>query len=658
MSKLFDLLGLGGGKKFYMRDFKNAYKFRPDTNPARQRFQGYVNFIFNRSLFSDLYSDSGDASNEFRTTISSLVRTADLPSVSFKTEVKNSYNRKKIVNTGVEYEPVNITVFDTVGNEWLITLMKYFAYHYMDPRNKFDSGRDIESMTAAGDGSWEDLNSFFGKDGTWDSNVAGYNVNYDPHFFERIDYVLYHGNKGVQYSIINPVLRSFKTTEIDYSSSEFREFQLSFDYERFTVYNIANFGLSEADLDRFENASNLTGPAFEAGPTLLAMEETPLGILGQAGATAGLRYRSPQPVIVEPVQTEPDPNAAQIDPETGELVTPSEENPDGVTSADPEAVAAGVADTNPDVAANEEDPGFASDMSLYDGEDPLAVETQGGTQLTTGEGRTAADYDNYITVNDTSYRAMSETINQEASYRSTVNSDGSTTEEWSESYETSSTTVSGGSRTVTTTPLVESTLLQDQAKQHWIDTGSLPTGPDITAMPGTRPQLPPTDPTALEGAEAAWADATTAAGFGDQLGQSIAAKASSAPTAGSAPITSNPTAPGSPPSGGSTGSAAGESVGGVDLRPTYGAAATIATGAGDGKKTGGWFGDLLGSVAGSALTAVIHGGSVKDAVIGTAVGTITTKVGTTLRNAVDPNSPSASKPIPNQPVRETDTGGA
>ena len=79
-----------------------------------------------------------------------MVRTADLPSVEFQTETKNAFNRKKIVNTGVRYNPVNMTVFDTVGNEWLTTLMKYFAYHYMDPRNKVNqsgtAGRDIESI--------------------------------------------------------------------------------------------------------------------------------------------------------------------------------------------------------------------------------------------------------------------------------------------------------------------------------------------------------------------------------------------------------------------------------------------------------------------------------------------------------------------------------
>ena len=62
-------------KKFYVQDFHNAYRFRPHVNPVRQKFQGYVNFVLNREFWGTLYGDADQ--NEFRTTISSLVKTAD-----------------------------------------------------------------------------------------------------------------------------------------------------------------------------------------------------------------------------------------------------------------------------------------------------------------------------------------------------------------------------------------------------------------------------------------------------------------------------------------------------------------------------------------------------------------------------------------------------
>ena len=214
-----DFLGKhSGDQKFLLRDFRNAARLTPGVNPPRQKFEGYVNFILNRELYASLYGDQ--SSNEFRTQISSLVRTADLPSVVFQTETKNAFNKKRIVNTGVTYNPVSMTVFDTVGNEWITTLMKYFSYHFMDPRNNQKSDdRDIAAGNIR-EGGVENTNSAYGPatgfDVGFNSNDAGYNLNASAQFFERIDYVLYHGNKGVQYSIINPMMSEFKPGSIDY----------------------------------------------------------------------------------------------------------------------------------------------------------------------------------------------------------------------------------------------------------------------------------------------------------------------------------------------------------------------------------------------------------------------------------------------------------
>lgn len=268
MSRLLDFFGKGNEYKFYMRDYKNAYHLRPDVNPPRQRFQGYVNFIFNRSLLNSLY-DTKD-NDSFRTTISSLVRVAELPGVNFKTETINSYNRKRIVQTGVEYTPVNMTVLDTVGNEWLSTIMKYFSYYYMNPRNHttLNDSTDIVKRDLTGatvSSSFYDLyDSGFGNTGRsrFDSNEAGLNIGEIRNFFERIDYILYHKNKGVQYSLINPYITSIKFDSINYADSNPIDINLTLEYESFTTASYANFNLSQEDLKRFEDASELTGPPF------------------------------------------------------------------------------------------------------------------------------------------------------------------------------------------------------------------------------------------------------------------------------------------------------------------------------------------------------------------------------------------------------------
>ncbi len=61
----------------------------------------------------------------------------------------------------------------------------------------------------------------------FNSNEAGINLQVDQHFFERIDYILYAGGKGVQYSLMKPMIKSFAPKNIDYASSDFMEFSLN-----------------------------------------------------------------------------------------------------------------------------------------------------------------------------------------------------------------------------------------------------------------------------------------------------------------------------------------------------------------------------------------------------------------------------------------------
>jgi len=246
-----------GDREFYWRDFRNAYHYNPSQDPPRQQFGGYVSFVLDRDLFAQPFFDRIN-DDELRSRMGSLVRTADMPQVEFQTQTMNEYNKKKIVNTGVQYQPVTIRVVDTVSNAWLQIIMKYFAYHYMNPRNKGNGNdRDINSQTINLGGA-DFVGSQYGAGGPFDSNKYGYNVNENPNFFERIDYVLYHAQKGVQYSLINPVMTGFTHTPIDYASNELMEFTMTFQYEGFTTYDQTNFDLSNFDLSRFEDVQKLT----------------------------------------------------------------------------------------------------------------------------------------------------------------------------------------------------------------------------------------------------------------------------------------------------------------------------------------------------------------------------------------------------------------
>ena len=288
-----------GDREFYWRDFRNAYHYNPSQDPPRQQFGGYVSFVLDRELFLNPFFDSTD-NDELRVRMSSLVRAADMPQVEFKTQTMNEYNKKKIVNTGIEYQPVTIRVVDTASNAWLQIIMKYFAYHYMNPRNKTQTGnRDINSTTAF-EGGLDFIGSQFGAGSPFDSNKYGYNPNLNANFFERIDYVLYHAQKGVQYSLLNPVMTGFTHSPIDYASNELMEFTMTFQYESFTTYDQVNFDLTNVDLARFEDVSGLSNSAFnqnfsdDGSGSIAASTMRDYEFLGN---TDNKRNRTVQPII-------------------------------------------------------------------------------------------------------------------------------------------------------------------------------------------------------------------------------------------------------------------------------------------------------------------------------------------------------------------------
>lgn len=246
-----DLWSILSPKRQTLRNWRNADRFKPNVTPPRQKFAGFVEFNFNPSIISNL----GDSS-AFRTQISSLVQQAKIPEIQFQTQAKKSYNHRRLIQTGVDYGPCNISVIDTVNNEWLTLFMKYFAYYYNEPRNRTEGGTGNfrDDAPKQWDSNSEALvkSSAFGSTG-FSSNTAGLDATKDSHFIDTIRIINYAGGKGVEYILFRPQITSFDPGELDYTSSEFKTFNISFEIENMTVNSKLNFEMNDVDLARFES---------------------------------------------------------------------------------------------------------------------------------------------------------------------------------------------------------------------------------------------------------------------------------------------------------------------------------------------------------------------------------------------------------------------
>jgi len=107
----------------------NAYELKP-----RFKFLFHVSFTLNFEQIPALSSAIGvdDATN-----ISYVVKTVDLPKFTVENETLNQYNRKRVIQTRINYDPINIVFHDDGGDVVRNMWYNYFSYYYKDPTQKY-----------------------------------------------------------------------------------------------------------------------------------------------------------------------------------------------------------------------------------------------------------------------------------------------------------------------------------------------------------------------------------------------------------------------------------------------------------------------------------------------------------------------------------------
>ena len=160
--------------------------------PAAQRFTG--------SLFKPYYEN----------VIGMLVKSADLPGFSVNLETKNKYNRKKNVQTNIEYSPISMDFYDDNFGLTTSLLEAYYRYYYADANSATDSTESYGTLT--GDTLYKD-NKFnsarFGLDN---------NVPIVP-FFDKIEITQLQRRRYTTFRLIRPILSSWNHDSVDYADA-------------------------------------------------------------------------------------------------------------------------------------------------------------------------------------------------------------------------------------------------------------------------------------------------------------------------------------------------------------------------------------------------------------------------------------------------------
>jgi|TARA_B110000977_G_scaffold198679_1_gene284100 hypothetical protein len=196
------------GPKGTMADWQHASRLYVDGNlklAPKSKFLYHTYFQLDpivRSILPEL-------KDKHNLEIGMLVKSADLPRYTSNVETRNKYNRKKNVQTGIQYEPITITFHDDNYGVTTALLEAYYRYYFADA----GYGRLPGAYNKAGAGD----NTYMGSGrNQW---KFGLDNNVTVPFFQNIQISQLAKKTYTTYTIVNPIITNWQHDSVDNSDS-------------------------------------------------------------------------------------------------------------------------------------------------------------------------------------------------------------------------------------------------------------------------------------------------------------------------------------------------------------------------------------------------------------------------------------------------------
>ena len=275
-----------------LRDYTHAEKtFRTNGYELapRNKFLFHVFFTINTSQIPPLQAafGAGDVAR-----IGLTVKTVDLPSYNISVDTLNQYNRKRLVQSKIDYQPVNVIFHDDGGDLVRNMWYNYFSYYYKDPSQKYDG----VANTNGNSGNLQTTPSGFGYNSRdtysndrfvndWGYIGESYNdgtfsASGKPPFFRDIKIYGLDQHKFAAYVLVNPMVTDWKHDTYDYSQGNGTMTNtMTIKYETVKYYSGA-IGNSRPDT----NVQGFADPAYyDQIRSSLARPGSQATFLGQGG---------------------------------------------------------------------------------------------------------------------------------------------------------------------------------------------------------------------------------------------------------------------------------------------------------------------------------------------------------------------------------------
>ena len=282
---------------YNLRDYQHASRtFRTNAYELKPRFKFlfHVSFTLNTQEIPWLSSVFGvdDTKN-----LSLTVKTIDLPKYNIQHDTLNQYNRKRIIQRGVDYDPINVTFHDDSGDIVRNLWYNYFAYYYKDPTQRYlapnnSNGSLGESQTRAAGFGYNSRDIYndqrVGNVNDWgyigesfsDGVSSAQSSTGKPPFFRDIRIYGMDQHKFAEYVLINPLITNWSHDQYNYSEGAgMMQNSMTIKYETVKYYSGA-IGNQRPDL----NVEGFADPAhYDTTLSPISRPGSNTTIFGQGG---------------------------------------------------------------------------------------------------------------------------------------------------------------------------------------------------------------------------------------------------------------------------------------------------------------------------------------------------------------------------------------
>jgi len=222
----------------YLRDYQHASKTFTTNGYAyapKFKFLFHVYFDINKAhlgAFGNFPTDSN---------FGLAVKSIQLPKFSFDTHVLNQYNRKRIVQSKIKYDPISITFHDDNANLIRKLWYAYYTYYYRDASHP-DPNTPITGPAAPPSGNSPALldrniyNPNMSGSDDWGyvgetSGTQSITGDIKAPFFNAINIYGFNQHNFALYRLMNPIIDTFGHDTYSYSENSIMENQMTLQFE-------------------------------------------------------------------------------------------------------------------------------------------------------------------------------------------------------------------------------------------------------------------------------------------------------------------------------------------------------------------------------------------------------------------------------------------